>query len=124
MTLLGETMEVLRQATTFALRRHDLLAQNVANADTPGFRARDLGFAHQLSIAQRTAALPAADLGTPALDVRVVDGPDAAVRDDGNTVDVDRQMARLSHNALYHNVVVQLMTARIRTLRSAITGQP
>jgi flagellar basal-body rod protein FlgB len=122
MNLIGGSLDVLRQAAAFALRRHELLAQNVANADTPGFRARDLAFSRELSIAQQTAALPADAVGAPALDLRMVENPDPVVRDDGNTVELDRQMARIAQNTVYHNTVVQLMTAHLRNLRTAING--
>jgi flagellar basal-body rod protein FlgB len=122
MNLIGGPLEVLRQAAAFALRRHELLAQNVANADTPGFRAHDLAFASELSIAQQTASLPADAIGAPALDVRIVENPDPVSRQDGNTVELDRQMARMAQNTVYHNTVVQLMTAQLRNLRTAING--
>jgi flagellar basal-body rod protein FlgB len=122
MSVVDATLDVLRQATAFALRRHEMLAQNVANADTPGFHARDLTFARELSIAQQTAALPASQVGAPALDLRLVESPDAVARGDGNTVELDRQMARIAQNTVYHNTVVQLMTAHLRDLRTAING--
>lgn len=123
MNLFGTTVEMLRQGTIFASKRHELLAQNVANADTPGFRARDLAFAQELTIAQRATALPAESVGVPTLDPRLVDSPDASLRADGNTVDIDRQMARLAQNTGYQHAVVQLLSARFRALRSAISGQ-
>lgn len=122
MSLFGGTVDVLRQATVFASRRHQLLAENVANAQTPNFRARDLSFEHELSLAQKVRALPVASVDTPNLDVRLVDAPDARLGVDGNNVDIDRQMARISENALYHNVVVQLLVSRFGALKSAING--
>ena len=124
MTLFGSVGEVLRQASAFALRRHELLAQNVANADTPGFRARELTFDHALSIAQRVRALPAPAAGAPDLDLRLVDGPDEPGRADGNNVDIDRQMARLAQNTAYQHTVIQLLNGKFRALKTAINGAP
>jgi flagellar basal-body rod protein FlgB len=138
------TIDLLRQATAFAARRHELLAQNVANAETPGFQARDLAFDRELTLAQRVRALPwyrsassDQDVGGPSqsrvappstvdsldVDVRMVESPDARMRPDGNNVDIDRQMARVAQNTLYHNVVVQLLTSRFNALKSAINGR-
>jgi flagellar basal-body rod protein FlgB len=122
MNLIGGPLEVLRQAAAFALRRHELLAQNVANADTPGYHAHDLAFARELSIAQQTASLPADAVGAPALDLRIIESPDPVSRQDGNTVELNREMARMAQNTVYHNTVVQLMTAHLRNLRTAING--
>lgn len=123
MSLFNDTVEVLRQATAFATRRHQMLAQNVANAETPGFEARDLTFDSELGLAQRVRALPATSLDLPALPLRLVQSPDGRVSPDGNTVDIDRQMTRLAQNTLYHNVAVQLLTARFAALKTAINGR-
>jgi flagellar basal-body rod protein FlgB len=120
-SLFDGTSELLRLGTAAAARRHELLAQNVANADTPGFRARDLAFGHELSLAQQVRSLPAAS-EDDALGVRLVESPDEVQRLDGNTVDIDRQMTRLAENALYQNTLVQLLAARFRTLKAAING--
>jgi len=122
-SLFGGTIELLRQAATFSTRRHELLAQNIANADTPGYQARDLGFAHELSLAQQVKALPASAIGTPDLDVRVLERPDSVVAPDGNSVDIDRQMMRVASNTLYHNTILQLLNGEFRSLKSAINGR-
>jgi flagellar basal-body rod protein FlgB len=115
-------IEALRQASAFAVRRHELLAENVANADTPGFRAHDVSFSHELNLAQLVRSRPDVALGED-LDVRIVDAPDGVQKLDGNDVDLDRQMTRVGQNALYHNVVVQLLNARFNALKSAINGR-
>jgi flagellar basal-body rod protein FlgB len=120
--LFGGSIDLLRQGAELAARRHELLAQNIANAETPGFQARDLSFARELSLAQQVKSLPAPDGLAPALDTRIVESPDEARRADGNTVDIDRQMPRLAVNAMYQNTVIQLLNARFKALRSAING--
>jgi flagellar basal-body rod protein FlgB len=115
-------IEALRQASAFSVRRHDLLAENVANADTPNVRAHDLAFAEELSLAQFVRSRPETKHGE-AVDVRLVDAPDGPARLDGNDVDIDKQMTRMSQNTLYHNVVVHLLNARFNALKSAIHGR-
>lgn len=122
MSLFGGAIEMLRQATVFSARRHELLAQNIANADTPGFQARDLSFAHELSLAQQVKALPASAVGVPDLDVRILERPDPVVAFDGNSVDIDRQMTRVAQNTLYHTAVLQLLNSHFRALKTAING--
>ena len=122
MSLFSGSLEMLRQATTFSLRRHELLAQNIANADTPGFQGRDLSFAHELSLAQQVRAMPAPAIGTPDLDLRVIERPDETTGADGSGVDIDRQMIRVAQNTLYHNAVLQLLNNEFRGLKTAING--
>ena len=119
--LFGGVLDALRQAGAFAVRRNELLAENVANADTPGFKAHDLSFTHELDLARMVRSRPDTALGS--LDARVVDTPDGAAKLDGNDVDIDRQMTRLSQNTIYHNVVVHLLNARFNALKSAIHGR-
>ena len=114
-------IEALRQAGAFSVRRNEMLAENVANADTPGFKAHDLSFAHELDLARMVRSRPDAKLGP--LDVRVVDVPDGVAKLDGNDVDIDKQMTRMSQNTIYHNVVVHLLNARFNALKSAIHGR-
>lgn len=118
----GGAVEALRRASAFALRRHELLAENIANADTPGFQARDLNFAHELSLAQLVRSRPDPVSGA-GMDLRIVEAPDGPPKPDGNTVDLERQMVRLGQNALYHNVVVHLLNARFNALKTAITSR-
>jgi flagellar basal-body rod protein FlgB len=115
-------IELLRQAAVFSSRRHELLAQNVANADTPGFQARDLSFESEMTLAQRVRALPATALGAPDLELRLIEHPDSTVSPDGNSVDIDRQMARVAQNTLYHTTVLQLLNSHFRALKTAING--
>jgi flagellar basal-body rod protein FlgB len=122
MRLFEGPIELLRQATVYSTRRHELLAQNVANADTPGFQARDLNFASEMSLAQQVRALPASALGVPDLDVRLIEHPDPTVGADGNSVDIDHQMTRVAQNTLYHTTVLQLLNSQFRALKTAING--
>lgn len=122
MSLFGVGFDLLRQAAAYGTRRHELLAENVANADTPGYRARDLSFAEELSAIQQVSTRAASQADPPLLKVQVVEAPDGPRRLDGSDVDIERQMARIAQNTIYHNVVIQLLTARLKELRTAING--
>ena len=87
--------------------RQKLVASNIANADTPGYRTRDLDFQGEF---QSAAGL------TPEV-VQVVGLP---VKNDGNNVSLDREARLLAENALRFNAASNLMRAEIRTLKAAI----
>lgn len=113
-----------------ALRVHgqrlDTLASNMANADTPGFKARDVDFRAALSGVQAGLAprrTDAAHLGGggegPARLVwRVPHQPSA----DGNTVDTQVEQAKFAEAALRYEATLRFMDGRVRSLVSAITG--
>jgi flagellar basal-body rod protein FlgB len=89
--------------------------------ETPGFRARDLDFATALKEAF-VAEQPPAEL-LPAHDaVRLLEDTEAPPRADGNTVDLDLQMAKLGSNGGRYVALARILGQRIALLRQAIDG--
>lgn len=122
------------QALGIESRRAQLLAANLANADTPNFKARDLDFKAALARAgaPATGTLPltvtqathqsTAGAGVdhdPALLYRVPLAPSL----DGNTVDTQLEQASFAENAVRYQATLTLLNARLRGLMTAITGQ-
>jgi flagellar basal-body rod protein FlgB len=88
--------------------RQKLVASNVANADTPGYRTQDIDFQSEFVNA----------MGGPP---RVSEVNDLPVKNDGNNVSLDREARLLAENALRFQVASQLMKSQIRAVRSAIS---
>jgi flagellar basal-body rod protein FlgB len=104
-------------------RRAELVASNLANADTPNFRAQELDFQDHLRTAAQNALVPQANRATPpALDQapRVVEQTNNVPGIDGNSVDVGREMATLADAGGQFVFGTQLLQAHFRTLRLAI----
>jgi flagellar basal-body rod protein FlgB len=127
MRLFDDSVEQVTRGLSFATARHILLAQNLANIETPGFQARDLTFDDYL---QPSLQLVSADLppglqpiGAGGRAPRIVAVADQATRLDGNNVHLDRQMARLAENTLYQNTLVQILNTQFNTLKLAISGR-
>jgi flagellar basal-body rod protein FlgB len=110
---LGVHAEALRVRS----QRAELIANNLANADTPGFRARDLDFRAALARASGTAGANASVDG--ALRYRVPLAPSL----DGNTVDVQVEQAAFAENAVRYQATLSFLGSRFRGLMTAITGQ-
>jgi flagellar basal-body rod protein FlgB len=115
------------QAQALALRaeRQRLLAGNIANADTPGYVARDFDFAAALRAATAGRDGPAADgLGTPvtgrsrptALQYALAAQPSV----DGNSVDMDRERASFADNAVRYEATLRFVNGSVRTLLDAM----
>lgn len=114
-------------ALLYRAKRTEVLAGNLANADTPNYKARDLDFATALD---RSAA--AASLNTT--DARHLRAPaaahDAALKYrnphqpslDGNTVEADLELARYAENAVSYQASLLFVNGKISTLRAALTG--
>lgn len=119
-------VEHLARGLAFATRRHEILAQNIANVETPGYRARDLVFDDLLRPVRQVAAessgvpLPASPGERHA---RVVHSADSSPTPDGNDVNLDRQMARLAENTLFHHALVQMLAGQFTALKQSISGR-
>jgi flagellar basal-body rod protein FlgB len=111
-------------------RRLELLASNLANADTPGYKARDIDFRTALSQATgqggvhmvRTHAshLPAQDAGPGGQPLyRIPNQPSL----DGNTVDAQLEQAAFSENAVQYQASLDFLNSRFRGLKSALRGE-
>ena len=88
--------------------RQRLVASNIANADTPGFKTQDLDF--------QTEFRSQLQGGSP----HAVEVAGLQVRNDGNNVNLDREARLLAENALRFNLASNLIRSQIRAVRSAI----
>jgi flagellar basal-body rod protein FlgB len=119
---LFDTVSVgLSRALGLLQKRHEILASNVANVETPGFRSRDLEFKQALGAAFETGA--AVDDAAPVVsEARLIDRPSGSMRPDGNTVDIDMEMARLAYNRSSYTTYAEILARRLGTMRRAIEG--
>lgn len=112
-------MEMLGRLLDVTQLRHSVIAQNVANVNTPGFRRLDVDFQ------QAFARAMAAGNEASAIDVqpKIVAGQGGAERPDGNNVDIDLEMGQLQKNTLLYRVYTQVLAMRLAQWRSAASGR-
>lgn len=119
------SVDSLAATLDYQLERQNVLAANLANVDTPAFRARDLvrsdAFGEELAV-QLSATEPdhlgAAPRG---VDARVVVDRSCAPGSDGNSVDLDREVVKISANHLRYDAVSRLTTAKLGQLLWAVS---
>lgn len=115
----------LERGLAYANRRHEVLVQNIANLETPGFKAKDLLFEDALNPAATAGGMPVPlspdDRGVRL--PRLVQSNDGTPTADGNDVNLDRQMARMSENTLYQHALVQILSGQFNALKQAIAGR-
>lgn len=133
MNKLDSYLGIHASALKLRSQRTELLASNLANADTPNFKARDLDFKQALAQASgadapvrmtttSAAHLPAGNVvsGTGAeLKYRVPLAPSL----DGNTVDVQLEQAAFAENSVRYQATLSFIGSKFRGLLTAITGQ-
>lgn len=121
MNVLFQSTASMTDALNFHRRRHSVLAGNVANVDTPDFRPLDL----QRTPAQRggggvarTAARHLQLTGTDGVNF-FFDDENAAPNMDGNTVNLERELAKVDANRVRYSTTSKLVTKRLAALRYA-----
>lgn len=103
--------------------RHEAIASNLANLETPGYRRVDVApsFSSELQQALKSGSADQVASLRPTLAL----DPDAiASNRDGNTVQLETEMMHLNQNTLAHTMEAQLLTAMLMRMRLAITGRP
>jgi flagellar basal-body rod protein FlgB len=93
---------------SYLAERQQVIASNIANADTPGYKTRDvtmpLDFSGALEDAQDA----------------VVEAPGLQTRNDGNNVSIDREARLLSETGMKFNLATQMIKGQLKQIRSAI----
>ncbi|ELY5806471.1 flagellar basal body rod protein FlgB [Cronobacter sakazakii] len=133
---LDAALRFQQEAINLRAQRQEILAANIANADTPGYQARDIDFASQLkkvmdqgraSSSTMTLAMtssrhiPAQASTGASLDLlyRVPDQPSM----DGNTVDMDRERTQFADNSLKYQTDLQVLGGQIKSMMSVLQQQ-
>jgi flagellar basal-body rod protein FlgB len=96
----------LSRFMTYLSVRQEVIASNIANADTPGYRTRDVAPEFSAALAEARDA--------------VVEVPGLVTRNDGNNVSMDREARLLSENTVRFNLAAQLLRGRLKDIRNAI----
>ena len=101
--------------------RHKVIADNIANAETPGFTRSEVVFEEKLK-----QAFEAGDEASISRRIRDVEGEiredsTSPARPDGNNVSIDKEMAELAKNTLRYEALVQLLNLKAAMVRAAIT---
>ena len=133
MASLQQGISVYSQAMNLLTQRHQVLASNIANADTPHYKARDFNFqdAMQNALAGRNEVggvglttssaghIQGTGIGGSAAFKYRTETQSAV---DGNTVDMDVERAQITENAMQYQIVSQLISDRFKGMRSALAS--
>jgi len=122
-------------ALNFQRQRMEVLASNIANADTPGYQAKDLDFNKLLAQTAENAVKPESTGTTNASHIPLEGGINEDMQKaatvyrvstqpsvDGNTVDVQTEQAAYAESALHYQASLSFIDYRLKSLMTAITG--
>lgn len=130
---LTETLNFQAEALSLRSERQRLIASNIANADTPGYVARDMDFATALRQAAGQTSTPGQMNVTASGHIQPLAGARAEANLryatpsqtnlDRNTVDMDRERASFVDNSLKYEATLRFINGSVRTMLDAIKGQ-
>jgi len=117
------TKDSIERALDVAWLRNDVISQNIANVDTPGYKRKVVKFEEMLESEMKTGRI---SNGTSALSGRTIsiveDPTESSYRSDGNNVDIENEMALLAANSIRYNTFVQRISGDFQKLRTVIKG--
>ena len=132
-SLFDETMAMLQKNLNVGSLRHKVLTSNIANIDTPNYKAFEVVMEdarkHNVRanrpielLRTRSQHLPGRHSSSSPIKIKTVDSSGNNFRADGNTVDLDRTMGKLAENTLMYRTAAQIIKKKFQGLKSAIQG--
>lgn len=130
--LFDKTLNGLATSIDMRQIRNNVTASNIANAETPGYHAKKVDFEDALARAMDLDGMNKLSTsspdhfalgGVPAGKEKpdVYEDPDGAVNNDGNTVDLEKEMSALAENAILYKAALQLINKKMAALKYAAT---
>lgn len=99
--------------------RQKVIAANLANIDTPGYRVKDLTFKRELFSASGGKELPGLPPDAGKAEVKMVEVQGLPSKNDGNNVRLDREMALLSETSVKYQMMVNMLMTKGKMMKSA-----
>lgn len=99
--------------------KHKVIANNIANINTPGYKKMEISFSDQLEKVIKDTSNNKFDTIQPKIVIAENDNNDT-VRNDGNNVDMDKEISALMKNTLSYNIYSQLLAKKMELVKSAI----
>lgn len=131
--IFSDTISALSKSLNLRSIQHKALSSNIANMDTPNYKAVELDVAEKMAhnkgaapglrlVRTRAGHLPFRSGPTDNVKLKAVKPPALSLRGDGNTVDIDRTMGKLAENTLLYNATAQLISKKFKGLKNVIKG--
>jgi flagellar basal-body rod protein FlgB len=129
--IFSNTISTLEKVLDARSLKHNLIVSNIANVDTPNYKAFDLIIDEEMvktrginSATGLTTTHPGHLPGTKShntpLKSRITASPPLSIRGDGNSVDMDKAMADMAENNLMYNALAQILSKKFTGLKNAI----
>jgi flagellar basal-body rod protein FlgB len=134
MEINDKTMQAIAAGLKFREMRQELISSNIANAETPGYKAKRLGFEKALARALDVDGQQGMKIedgrhfnvgggGFENLEPEIFNDPNGVVNESGNTVNREDEMARMAENKIMYDTLIQLMNKKIGLKKYVLSSE-
>jgi flagellar basal-body rod protein FlgB len=128
--IFDKTTDALSTAINMRLLKNNVISANIANAETPGYKAKKMDFeealARQVDIdglrkmsTSHKDHIPVGGTISARAKAEIYDNPDGVTTNDGNTVDLEKEMTMLAENQIQYKAAIQLINKKLAALKYA-----
>jgi len=129
MEIFNKTIDLLEKSLDIRSEKNRVIASNIANQDTPGYRAKEINFKDSISAASASSSLTLLKTSSSHLGGMLGGSPDLSVTEipgtskqlDGNTVNNEMEMAKLAENQINYSASIQFISEKFKLINYAIT---
>ncbi|UII57407.1 flagellar basal body rod protein FlgB [Cytobacillus spongiae] len=128
MKLFSNTITTLESALNYSATKQKVISQNIANVDTPNYKAKDVSFKAELQGAMDSFHANRTDhrhfefSSNGSTNSTIVTKKNVAYNENGNSVDMDKEMSDLATNQIYYNALVERINGKFSSLQNVIRG--
>ena len=131
MKLFSNTINSLENSLNYSTLKQKVISQNIANVDTPNYKAKDVDFKNvfdktlnQSIEGYRTNSLhyEISSSSTSENKLSISQRNNVSYNNNGNNVDIDKEMAELAENQIYYNALVDRLNGKFNDLKTVIRG--
>ncbi|HWJ80370.1 MAG TPA: flagellar basal body rod protein FlgB [Niallia sp.] len=125
MELFSKTISTLENAINYSNTKQKVISQNIANVDTPNYKAKDVSFKDTLTKtmeANLTNEKHIPFTTSTSGGTKILTKTGVTYNNNGNSVDMDQEMTDLASNQIYYNALIDRISGKFNTLETVIKG--
>jgi len=122
--IFGKIISEVTDQMNYRTYRQEVISSNIANVDTPGYKAKEALFESELDSNLKLATTNPQHMKKSSTEnmYKTVDDPFSRIGNDSNTVDIDREMMKLNENQLLYTSSAEILQTKIEELKNTIGG--
>lgn len=128
MSLFSNTISTLENALNYSSTKQKVIAQNISNVDTPNYKSKEVSFKSELqtamdhAVAAKRTDVRHFNFENTSSTIVISTNKSTSYQNNGNNVDIDKEMADLATNQIYYNALIERISGKFQTLQSVIRG--